>query len=58
MIYGVQSYIYFHIKKNEEIWFNRLIKSEQWNNANVWNAVYRISTEKSLLKILRNEEMG
>lgn len=53
MIYDVQSYIYIHLKKVEEIWFRRLMKSEHWNNANVWNGAYRISTEKSLLKNLR-----
>ena len=54
MISGVQNYIYFHLQKNEELWFNHLMRSEQRNNVNVWKAVYRMSTEKVLLRALRD----
>ena len=36
------------------MWFNRLIHSKHRNNANAWNATYRISTERALLKNLRD----
>ena len=54
MISGVQNYVYYHLKKNEEIWFGRLMRSEFQKNVNAWSAVYRISTEKVLLKELRD----
>ena len=53
MISGVQSYVYFHIKKDEEMWYNRILRCVHWKNSNVWNAVYRISTERVLIKELR-----
>ena len=53
MISGVQSYVYFHIKKNEEVWYNRILRCVHWKNPNVWNVVYRISTERVLIKELK-----
>ena len=53
MISGVQSYVYFHIKKTEGLWYDRVLKCVHWKKPNVWNAVYRICTERVLIKELR-----
>ena len=45
MISGVQSYVYFHIKKTEGLWYDRVLKCVHWKKPNVWNAVYRILRE-------------
>ena len=48
----VQRYVYFHTqKKNGELWYNRILRCVHKNN--VWNAVYRICTERILIKELR-----
>ena len=52
MISGVQSYVYFHIKKNEGLWYDHILRCVHWKNPNVWNAVYRICTERVLIKEL------
>ena len=39
MILGVQNDVYYHLKKNKEIWFGRLMQSEFQKNVNAWNAV-------------------
>ena len=53
MLFGIQKHVYFFLKENEPIYYNRLLMSKYSSSAPAWNVVYRLCTERALLKRLR-----
>ena len=51
---ATQRYVYFHLKKQQRrAVVQPILRCLHKNNPNVWNAVYRICTERILIKGLR-----
>ena len=53
MLFGIPKHVYYFLKENKPIYYNRLLMSEHSTSAPAWNVVYRLCTEKALLKSLR-----
>ena len=56
MLFGIPKHVYYFLKENEPIYYNRLLWSKQDSSAPAWNVVYRLCTERALLKSLRERD--
>ena len=53
MLFGIPKHVYYFLKENEPIYYNRLLMSKHSTSAPACNVVYRLCTERALLKSLR-----
>ena len=47
------SHVYFFLQRNEPVYYRILLGSKYSRNPDTWNVVYRVCTERALLRSLR-----
>ena len=47
------SHVYFFLQRNEPVYYRILLGPKCSRNSDTWNVVYRVCTERTLLKSLR-----